>query len=353
MMTRKEAYQALVDLITKGFLTMGVEMAGKPLVFKTVNEKEYQLIKLYAGLPDSPGYGAEFNLLFLVFSLLMFDGYYVLGNREEKLKEYRSFFAGLPDRVCSKVLRELNTIRATSFEAVKFIEGYCYTSDSRSTWKTLGGNSPNRDEFTGVPGTGRLGLNVHQESWMYLNRMLDDEEAYNTQFSMAIMVASASNPKGARTIRSKHDSNMQLTEDRRIKLSLEGHIDAKQTWRPDGWAASVDTAEELLAELDREMTGVKDKHDLFMEQHIKNMRDAAEKRVKEAAARIEKFRELNADVPEIEGSQRPLTPAEVEKFIKSQKKSGIARLPGEDLSPDEAREKFINKIGSKILTARK
>jgi hypothetical protein len=39
-------------------------------------------------------------------------------------------------------------------------------------------------------------------------------------------------------------------------------------WSENGWAVSVDTAQELLEELDRQMTGLKDRHDRAIDQYM-------------------------------------------------------------------------------------
>ena len=72
-MIKREAYQRLSDMVFKGFLTFAFSLYGKTLVFKTVNEKEYGLIKLYSGIKDN-NYTSRFNRYYLAFSLFIVDG---------------------------------------------------------------------------------------------------------------------------------------------------------------------------------------------------------------------------------------------------------------------------------------
>jgi len=54
-------------------------------------------------------------------------------------------------------------------------------------------------------------------------------------------------------------------------MTANGNVDANAGWRPEGWATPVGTAEELLVELERQMAGQKDKHDLFIEGYLKSL----------------------------------------------------------------------------------
>jgi hypothetical protein len=344
-MQRDDAYQNLSDLIKKGFLTLSLSINDKLLIFKTVNDKEFQNARLLAGKDVS-----LFNLYFLVLSTLAVDGNFVLESREKCTHELFDFYYDLPDKVCVSILKELGSLRETSFEVFKFLEGFCYTGRSRTLWRVYNNNPPNLDELTGIPGTGKMGLNVHQESWINVNRALDDEDVYNQQFNFALLIASSNNPKGARQIRGKYDSNMKIQEDRRVKLAEEGYIDVERIWRPDGWALPTDTAEELVAELERQMTGKKDKHDLFIENHLKRLRNEAARRTKEAEDRIKAFRKEG--MPDFDGFQRALTPEEMKEMMTSQKNpSGIVSVLENDSSKQG--DKFLSKIGSKIITGKR
>lgn len=347
-MTRDQGYQALSDLIQKGFLTTALDIEGKSLVLKTVNEKEYQLVRMLAGIRGEEGYDLKFNLYFLAFSLFIVDGDYVLGSREEKISTLKDFVLGFPDRFSNRILKELSEMRNKAYDALKFIEGYSYTNESRIVWRILCGNPPNLDAYTGIPGTGQIGLNVHQESWVNINRVLDTEEEHEEAFSNALFVASSNSPKGAKQVRAKHDAQLNAMEEHRKNLSLIGYAEAKQ-WRPEGWAASVDTAEELVAELERQMSGVKDKHDIFMENYFKKMREKAEAKALAIKKHIEENRK---DVPDFDGYSRPLTPEETKNLITNRKSTKTIRVQSDEAVSPQDRERFLSKVGSKILTGK-
>lgn len=345
-MEKAEAYSLLSDLIFKGFLTAELNINGQSLILKTVNEKEFDLIKYYSGDPEGKGYQNKFNLYFLVFSLFIVDKYNVLPNRIEKLPELYELFCKMPERLFRAVIENLNSMRANSYDCLKFLEGFTYSS--RGMWRVLGNDLPTQIEHTGILGTPDLGLNIHQENWIVINRALDSEEEYNKSFGMSLLVASASNPKGSRHIRNQFDSSKKMAEDRRIKLMKEGFIDTRK-WTSEGWAAPVDTAEELVAELERQMTGVKDRHDVFMEKYMDSIKKKAAQKAQEAEERIRKIREGNEDYM-IEGSQRALTPEETNGLLKKSRVT-VETVSEQDVTQDD-KDKFYKKIGARVLTGK-
>jgi hypothetical protein len=332
-------------LTFKGFLTAEFGINGQTMILKTVNEKEFDLIKFYSGDPDGKNYQNRFNIYFLIFSLFIVDHRNILPGRTDKIHEMYEFFGGMTDKLIRKIIENLNTVRVASYDCIKFLEGFTYST--RGLWRVLSGDLPCKVGFTGVPGTDELGLSIHQENWIAINRALDSEEEYNKDFNFSLLVASASNPKGSRHIRNQFDSSKKMAEDRRIKIMREGYIDTRK-WSSEGWAAPVDTAEELVAELERQMTGVKDRHDIFMEKYMERMREAAAKKARDAEERIKQIREGREGVL-IEGSQRALTPEEASKLVKN--KSTVELVP-EQVITEEDRNKFYKKIGSRVLTGK-
>jgi len=347
-MEKTEAYSALADLIFKGFLTTELKLGGNFFIFKTINEKEYDLIKIYSGNPGLQDYQVRFNVYFLIFSMIIANNQNILHNRVEKIPELYDYYSLFPIKLIDKMVTDLSSLRVIAYDSLKYLEGFSYTNISRATWQTLKNNLPSSVEFTGIHGTAEMGLNIHQESWSLLNRSLDEEEAYNKEFTLSLMVASASNPKGSRGIRNQFEAAKKLAEERRSKMAKEGFIDTRK-WSPEGWAASVDTAEELVAELEREISGVKDKHDIFMEKYMNQLREHAEKRVRDAEERIKNAR-AGRDNVFIDGDQRAMTDEEV-KTLMAKKVNTTLIVPEEVVTPED-KDKFYRKIGTRVLTGK-
>lgn len=351
-MERDEAYNLLSDLIYKGFLLVDMEFGDNLFIFKTINDREFEMAKILSGSPDRSGHNARFNINYLAMSLLSVDGTNYLSKRSDRYNEICSLFKNIPENLFKSIITELNLLRTLSYETIKYLEGFSYTSGSRKKWKVLGNNFPSCDGFTGIQGTGNIGLNVHQEIWITINRMLDEEERYNQRFSMALMVASASNPKGSKRVKGQHDTNVSNAEERRNKLAEVGYVDVDK-WSPERWAAPVDTVEGLVAELDRQMKGFKDRHDLFIEEYMRKIRENAEKKAEDAKKRIRKVREESGTENELfSGISRPLTPEETEKFIKKTAPRTIM-VRSDEAEGRQVKDKFIKKIGNRVLTPRR
>ena len=352
-MTRDDAYRTLYSLIFRGFLIGEMEMGKSLFVFKTVTEKEFDLVRACSGNQNTPGYLSRFNMYFLAHSTFAIDGENILASRGERLPELASFFSQIPGHVFRYVMSELEKMRNDCYDILKYMEGFCYTSDSRRLWKSFKNMPPNSEQVTGIPGTALLGLNVHQESWIYVNQAIDEEERYDREFSLSLLIASASNPKGAKQTRAQHDSHAKTMEDHRKKLAEVGYIDTKN-WSEAGWAASVDTAEELVAELDRQMKGMKDRHDRFIDDHLKKIRDEAERKVRAAEDRIKASKAAFEDIPDLTGSQRPLTAEETAMMVyNNRRRPTTMSAQSEESVSGEASDRILKKMGSKVLTARR
>lgn len=162
-MLKDEAYKIVSDMVEKGFITVGMNLLDIPFVFKTINEEEYRLIKLYSGI-QTGGYNLKFNTFFLAFSVLLIDGENALSDRTKSIKVLYDFFDRIPLSLHTKIVFELESLKEDIIEASKFLEGFCYTNHSRILWKERRA-SPNRKEFTGIEGTDSLGMNLCQNFW--------------------------------------------------------------------------------------------------------------------------------------------------------------------------------------------
>jgi hypothetical protein len=345
-MNREDAYRIIADMVFKGFLSMHVDLAGSRFIFKTLNNREYDLIKYYSGLPSNPYYGNIFNSYYMAFSVFMVGSENVLLDRDKKVPELASFFNQMSGVFCKTLIKELEALRSKMYEALDFIEGFSYSSQYRRTWRAMGLNFMDK-----VPGTENLGLNVFQENWILINKSLDEEETYNERFSIAVLIASATNAKGAKHLRAKHDAGVQTAEDKRKKLAKEGTME-KISWSEQGWAAPVDTAEELVAELNRQMSGYKDKHDKLVEAYLYNLEKEAEEHNKKVQQQFEESNKKHEGESPISGGQRALTPDEAKELM-SRKDNNLVILPPEDIASDEESKRYLTKIGGKVLTGRR
>jgi len=347
-MFKDDAYRYLSDLILKGFLLLRWEFSGHQIIFKTINDKERALIKVRSGSEEAHDY----NIAYMIASIFAIDHENMLGKKEQYYTEFVNLFSGIPVKLHTKIVGELDALQFSSMEALDFFEGFAYTTYSRRAWSFIQNRPPNRVEFTGIEGTDKIGVNRFQENWIEINQMLDEEERHEKDFALAILIASASNSRGARLTRARHDAEMQKHREKRLKTAREGLGRKKINWSEQGWAAPVDTAEELVAELERQMAGLKDRHDHYIENYMRQLAEDAENRKKAEQQRIEEWRRKNAGMLPISGSQRALTPKEAADLMDKKKSNNLVIVGAEDVASDEEKSRYLNKIGSKILTPR-
>jgi len=100
----------------------------------------------------------------------------------------------------------------------------------------------------------------------------------------------------------------------------------------------------------RQMSGKKDKHDLFIDAWIKQQRDAAEKAKEQVEARQQEFRAKlkDIDLSTVEDS-KPISTSDLNKIL-AQRKSDMA-VSTPMVVPDEREDKdrYIRKMSSTII----
>jgi hypothetical protein len=108
--------------------------------------------------------------------------------------------------------------------AIRRTEAFCYEPYSRALWRFAGRRSPARDDYTGVPGASRIGMNYIQRMWVAFNIAEDDRLQHIQDWQSAKFIASASNPKGVkRVIRSDESLRKQEERRRRDAIALMIH----------------------------------------------------------------------------------------------------------------------------------
>ena len=346
-----KAYGDLRDLIFRGFLTYNFTFDKTRFVFKTLNKKEFDQIQcLLHGIDDEDELQFYRSLYFLSYSVYMVEGINVLKDRVYYLNKLQEFMKELPSKIVFRWDNRITRLQNDLTETQRYMEGFSYTEQSRKYWKTINGSYPNLEEFTGIPGTTELGMNIFQESWVSINRTIDDEEDYDTQFSLAVLIASASNPKGAKKLQSSYNAQKTELNEKRQKIAHFGYREAEYKSRA-GWTAPTDTREELVAEMLRQIHGKKDKHDKVVDLYFDGLITTIEEREAEQAKRAEAARKERGDAP-IVGSTRVLTPKESEELMKRKPKTTIT-VPSEEQVNREDKSRIFSKIGSRVLSQKK
>lgn len=279
-----EIFRDVDPLLFRGFLHVPAEINGISFIFKSLNHHEFGMLRLM--LPETDSWKAErrFHALFLAYGVFMVDGTNILADRERHIPDLTTFFEGMEAGASSKVIRHMSEINRRANRAVILTEAYSLELMSRLRWAQLGGVDLTGTAVTGLQGTQTLGLNWGQLTWRAMNYYEDLKETAEREWENAKFVASAMAGKGMSRIhsqdkrrRDKDREDRLERRDRILRFALLG--ESMDSTSNKGAAMQVArTVEELSHQLERDLKGEKDWHDLVVEAHERRANDEKDRR---------------------------------------------------------------------------
>lgn len=341
-----EAYNNIEDIIAKGFLSELLEYEGIKIVLKNITDKEFNMLPYFSGSES------EHNVFYkLAFATYMINGVNYIKNRSSNVEELANFYRDVPSPFLSVLLEVLEDLHLNYLESSRFLEGFSYTNKSRNLWKSISNNLFVINPY-GIEGIESLGINSVQENWVIINKQLDAEESYKVQFNLSILVASSFNGKGAKSISNNFEARQKDIEEYRETISKYGYDKKRvEEERNSEWSPQLRTREDLVHELEKQMRGEKDKHDLFMEEWYARQRQRSEEAKRNA---LERHKLLAAKFEEVDLDSEPSRAATEEELNRI---SRPIRNPGASVSHDayrkkEDEERFLSKMSSKVIRAK-
>ncbi len=350
-METTRAYNVFSQVIEKGFDYIGVTIRGTPFVIKTISPQELELIRL-----RSNGLGSfVFRIFRMAYATYMHNGVDCLQDRETSLNKLVVMYMNMYiDEF--EILEELAIKLQNRYKRYfHLVEGFFYSRKSRLLWKT---------HSTGIRSVpyAFTGLYEITEAWGLVNQSVDDEEEYNLIMAPAYLTASAQDPKGIKKVINKKEGANKLRNDERESLIKYGskanrifELEGQKSKLKDRWTSDISTAEGLVSELNREMRGEKDKHDLFVEDYMNKVRESISKAQKVREEKLAKIREERNSRPEVEGSFA-LSSSEIKKIESGEVK--LLDVIKEKAKKAEIKDKplfengKISTIGKKVLRPR-
>lgn len=285
---RRFVYTDVEELITPGFLTEQVVVAGVGLSLRSLYPGEMGLLRHRVGLVGTARRWKEWAIASAVWVV---DGQVLVGD-VNAASRVRGFLAELPKSVLEGLFgiytRLYNRVRV----AVGRVEAYCYEDHARASWRMVGRLSPARDEVVGIPGVSSLGMNHVQRLWMAYNLSEDDRQTWHQDWAAAKLIASASSPKGVKRMNQRDDSERKMEEDRRKRVmdNLYREVTGRDVGEESGMVVyRASSAEELIEEMNRAVRGEKDSHDLAVDAYKARIR---EKHESDRVAHEARMREL-------------------------------------------------------------
>lgn len=356
-----EVYKDVEPLLFRGFLHVAAEINGVPFVFKSLNHHEFSQLRYQIAEDSSWKTVQKFHALFLAYGVFMVDGINVLVDREDHLARLSQFFAELESGSSSKVIRHLSEINRKANRAMVLTEAFSLELTSRLRWAQLRGLDITSAAVTGLQGTQNLGLNWGQLTWRAANHYEDQRDTSEREWENAKFVASAMAGKGMSRVHSQDKRRREKEREERIerrdrilRFALLGES-MDTSGNKTGAIQVARTVEELQTQLERDLNGEKDWHDLVVEAQERKVAEDRERR-------SQHIRELQTNFDAAYGPQQligntqmqGLTAEEVKHQIERRRQLQAQRLASQahpELSDPKAAE-FVQKWGSVSRTSR-
>lgn len=265
-------YTDVEHMIFRGFLSEPSEIAGVPFVFKTINQTEYELSLMHSYASDPEEEERLQECYFIAHSIYLFNRTTVLQDRQAFFSEFIDIVYEWPAQVRYKILASLQKLNARALDAMSKVEGFSYGMDSRQRWSLLHRLSPNDPRVTGIPGTDLLGLNMHQRLWFHYNTLDDKQERFDLDWSRTKFLASVHSKEISKI--DSQDKSKKREERMRRESIFQGFDPSQGVGGPDGEVKfSLESVDDLLGQLKRDIEGQKDFHDMVVDEHERLVRE--------------------------------------------------------------------------------
>lgn len=314
-------YRDVEPLLFRGFLTLAAEVNGVPFVFKSLNHHEWQMLKFMHGMRDE-GPSRAFYDTFLAYGVFLVDGQNILPEREKHVAEIAKTFSDMPLAARKKLVRYMGEVNRRAAEAVTLTEAYATEMYSRFRWAQLRGIDLMQPTVTGIPGTERLGMNFGQLLWRALNHYADQKEMVEHEWENAKFIGSTMAGKGMSKVHSHDDRRRKKEREDRIarkdKILRQVILGEEEEKVVEGGAMKIvaNSVEELASQLEKDLRGEKDFHDMVVEAEERRAREAVAERRQQLQAMAAEWDEKYSGRHLIGGTDAAgLTPAQVQERI--------------------------------------
>jgi hypothetical protein len=351
-----EVYRDVIPLLTKGFLYVPVTIGDVLFVFKSLNQHEFELVRLLSGATDTV-VPRRFWDLFLSYMVLFVDGQNILLDRERQISKLADTFRDLPQGARQKLIRQLSDLNRRVSNATTLVEAYAMEGYSRWRWAQVQGLDLMSPTLTGISGTERLGLSWAQLIWRAFNYFEDIRHTQDVEWENAKFVGGCMAGKGIQKIYNQDADRRQKDKQERWnrKDQLIRHIhfgDPLEADKKYGGAQVIQvasTVEELADQVQRSLRGEKDWHDEMIEAHEKQIRDRFQAQ-RDQLEELVASRDAEMGPFNVTGSSsiEGLTPAQVAERILRQKQLEAQSLASRIVYPEMHDEKLggvLDKLG--------
>jgi len=289
-------YEDVVNVITFGFLSLPVQIAGIPIGLRSLSDGDLFLLRQRATYDSDE----NFRRWLLAMSTWMVNGQVLL---EDPNAAYACFkrYKNLRPSHLQMLVGVTRSLMAKQNSLYDLMEAFCQESISRSLWRQTGGSYPSAS-FSGLP-TSKLGMSPIQRFWVSHNIVEDIREKTEAEWSHAKLVASAMAPKGIEQLNAKETTLKEAERERKQDMLDRTYYKWIGYLKSDGTTKDVDvpvfrqasTPDELAEEMRKWVSGELDFHDRVVADYKKSVLEAYER---EMEARKRSLEEVTQELEE-------------------------------------------------------
>ena len=352
---RPEVYKDVEAMLFHGFILLPANINGVQFVFKSLNQHEFDMVRLIGGSSDGGENSTRFWTQFLARCVLLVDDINVLTERATAMPKLLELFEGLPRDARKRIVRYLSEINRRAANAVTLTEAYAMEKQSRFRWAQTMGLDLTSPSVTGLEGTQGLGLNWAQLLWRALNYYEDQNYGNEREWENAKFIGSCFAGKGLSKIygqdtrRREAERNEQIArKDRLLRHVLLGEP-LESSKGADTVVRAAHTVEELSKQLEADLKGEQDFHDRVVAAAEERIREQHRQRRKELEDLVAQ-RAKEYDGKPLQGGtdMEGLRPEEVQERIRRKRQidaqAAASRMVHPELE-DPRMLQFLDKIG--------
>lgn len=296
---RKSLYTEVEDFLFRGFISESVCIHDIPIALRTLSANDLFFMRSMTYPSMTMG---EWKLICLAKSIWMWDGYNLLGDPNAfnlLRKNLNDLSPQSIDYLYSIYIRLLNKEN----ENRDAIDLYSLEFYSRRMWAIYKKYRLNSVTVTGIEGTENISLNMLQKLWILHNQTEDAVEEYMNRWDL---VKASMSPHAHKQIKqlNTRDEAKKMDNEKRKQAQLDhfyyrtiGMLKDQEFIFKDA-LTRLKTIDELNKEYENWVDGVKDSHDLIVEQWklaIANKMKEEEERIQAAQSEMFKIEYHESD----------------------------------------------------------
>jgi len=287
---RRFIYKDVEVLISENFLTESVLLTDIHVVLRSTLPQDLIVLRTQEILPDK-----DYLRWFVCHHVYMLNGMVLPTDKSENsaFSLFHGGFSDLQDEIIEVLFYAVLGLRNRVMRAINIVEAFCYERYSRTYWNTLG-----------KEGVSWGNANTCVKIWRTYNQIQDLNEADEQQWQHT-RVVSGSMSKGAseavekflKESRRKQEEYRRKVIERAVnwviygdpkeekKAPLKVKVGDKLYDMPTTKGAQ--TAEELIDEMKKVMSGEKDFHDILVEEYQEKIRKKRQELIEERRRKVE------------------------------------------------------------------